>query len=104
MFNRGPFPYGGDGSTISQAGTTVLRPLGNPNAIASVRVAIDVGAWENSRFVLPGGQSGNPFSPHYDDQLPLWRRGESVPIAWTPETVRTATKHELLLKPLSRRA
>ena len=25
-------------------------------------------------FVLPGGQSGNPLSPHYDDLFPLWRR------------------------------
>jgi penicillin amidase len=29
-------------------------------------------------FVLAGGQSGNPFSPHYADLLPLWERGENV--------------------------
>jgi penicillin amidase len=31
-------------------------------------------------FALAGGQSGNPFSPHYADLLPLWARGESVPL------------------------
>ncbi|MEE8486759.1 MAG: penicillin acylase family protein, partial [Gemmatimonadota bacterium] len=30
-------------------------------------------------FVLiPTGQSGNPFSRHYDDMLPLWREGRLV--------------------------
>ena len=52
---------------------------------------VDVGAWRNSRFSLPGGQSGNPLSPHYDDLFPLWQRGEGVPIAWTAEEVRQAS-------------
>ena len=100
VFNRGPFPYGGDGSTLAQAGTTPLQPLSNPLAIASVRAVIDVGAWENCRFALPGGQSGNPFSPHYDDLLAFWHRGEGVPIAWSPEAVGRATRHTLTLEPL----
>ncbi|RMH11506.1 MAG: hypothetical protein D6701_14995 [Gemmatimonadetes bacterium] len=31
-------------------------------------------------FVLPGGQSGLPRSPHAFDQLPRWERGELVPL------------------------
>jgi penicillin amidase len=31
--------------------------------------------------VLPGGQSGNPFSPHHDDQLDMWADGEYKPLA-----------------------
>jgi penicillin amidase len=61
---------------------------------------IDVGAWENSRFTMPGGQSGDPFSPHYDDMLPLWLRGAGVPIAWSPERVRAAAVSTLYLLPL----
>ena len=101
IFNRGPFPYGGDGSTLAQAGMTPLHPLSNPLAIASVRAVIDVGAWENSRFVLPGGQSGNPFSTHYDDLLQFWHRGEGVPIAWSADAVASATVHTLSLRPLA---
>jgi penicillin amidase len=104
IFNRGPFPWGGDGGTVSQAGTPVLNPLANPNPIASVRAVIDVGEWENSRFVLPGGQSGNPFSPHYDDLLPLWLQGEGVAIAWSSEAVAAARKHTLKLMPLRHRS
>ncbi len=58
------------------------------------------GAWDEARFVLPGGQSGNPFSPHYDDLLALWRRGEGVPIAWSREAVERAALKTLRLLPL----
>jgi penicillin amidase len=60
---------------------------------------MDVGAWGNSRFILPGGQSGNPFSPHYADQFALWQRGEGVAIAWTAEEVKNATCTTLELAP-----
>jgi penicillin amidase len=26
--------------------------------------------------VIPGGQSGNPGSPHYDDMIETWREGK----------------------------
>jgi penicillin amidase len=94
MFNRGPFPWGGDGNTISQASGT------SPMVVASLRTAIPVGDWDEARFVLPGGQSGNPFSPHYDDQLPLWQRGEGIPIAWSKEAVEGASVSALRLVPL----
>ena len=65
----------------------------------SLRAVFDVGAWHNSRFVLPGGQSGNPLSKHYDDMVKLWRRGEGVPIAFTQEEVAAATTTVLTLEP-----
>jgi penicillin G amidase len=95
LFNRGPFPWGGDGNTVSQAGGT------SPMVIASLRAVIPVGDWDEARFVLPGGQSGNPFSPHYDDLLPLWQRGEGVPIAWSREALSSATVTRLTLSPLA---
>lgn len=50
-------------------------------------------------FVLRGGQSGNPCSRHYDDQLPLWRRGDAVPMPWSEEAVAKATTETLRLEP-----
>jgi penicillin G amidase len=91
VFNLGPVPCGGDTDTINQASVFPLTPTTDCKNIASLRAVIDVGGWANSRFVLPGGQSGNPLSPHYDDLFPLWQRGEGVPIAWTPDEVRAAT-------------
>ena len=76
VFNLGPFPWGGDADTISQAAPLPLSATSGPMFIASLRMVADVGNWEDSRFSLPGGQSGNPCSPHYDDLLPLWQRGD----------------------------
>ena len=104
VFNRGPFPYGGDGNTVSQAASSIRRFGANPGAIASLRAVIDVGDWEAARFSMPGGQSGNPLSPHYDDQLPLWLRGEGVPIPWSSDAVEAAVRQTLRLLPLDGRA
>lgn len=99
VFDRGPYPFGGDTHTISQASVPPLDPLGNPVAIASLRMVVDVGAWYAARWVLAGGQSGNPVSPHYDDQLAPWLRGEGIPIAWTEEEVAAAATADLRLLP-----
>ncbi len=37
-----------------------------------LRHIIDLGNPLNSRSVIPGGQSGNPFSEHFDDLFQLW--------------------------------
>jgi penicillin amidase len=100
VFNLGPIPFGGDADTINQAAVLPLDPLAPADNIASVRVVLDVGAWHNSRFALPGGQSGNPLSPHYDDQFALWQQGEGVPIAWTDDEVCRATRDTLELLPV----
>ena len=99
VFNLGPFPWGGDTNTISQGGVDLASPVANPTAIAAMRMVVDVGNWEASRFVLPGGQSGNPLSPHYDDMLPLWQRGDGVPIAWSGPEVERAARSTLRLVP-----
>lgn len=99
VFNRGPFPWGGDVNTVSVSAPDPVDPIVNPLSIASLRMVVDVGNWDEGRFSLPGGQSGNPLSPHYDDLLPLWRTGEGVPIAWSPEALRRTTRATLRLAP-----
>ncbi len=100
IFNLGPLRWGGDANTVSQAGPDPLQPAGPTTvAIASLRMTIDVGDWERCRFVLPGGQSGNPYSPHYADQLGLWEKGDGLPIPWADDEVEAATHDELRLVP-----
>jgi penicillin amidase len=97
-FNIGPVPMGGDAQTPMQAATGPLHPFDNPGFLANTRVVIDLGDFERSRFVLAGGQSGNPLSPHYRDLFALWQRGEGVPIAWSDAAVAAATTHTLILE------
>lgn len=41
---------------------------------ASYRLVADFG--DRSLDVIPGGNDGSALSDHYEDQLPLWARGE----------------------------
>jgi penicillin amidase len=99
FFNLGPMPFGGDGNTIQQATAFPLDPTANPLAIPSLRMAVDVGNWDDARYSLPGGQSGNPCSTHYDDQLDVWLRGEGIPIAFSKDAVEQAIQNQLVLRP-----
>ncbi len=99
VLNIGPLRVGGDGNTVAQAGVRPIDPVRNPGAIANHRMVIDLADVERSRFVLAGGQSGNPLSPHYRDLLELWLRGEGVAIPWSAEAVEAATVERLALRP-----
>jgi penicillin amidase len=87
LFNLGPISWGGDINTICQAEFTAGDPTSNPTSFASLRAVYDIGNWEESRFSLPGGQSGNPLSSHYSDQFKHWLKGEGIPIAWSKERI-----------------
>lgn len=99
IFNLGPFECPGDENTVLQAGSIGDDPFGAPGVVPSLRMVLDVGDWDRSLFSLPGGQSGNPFSPHYSDLLPKWLKGAGVPIPWTPQAIHAATVETLTLKP-----
>ncbi len=44
--------------------------------------------------VYPGGQSGNPGSPHYDTGLDHWAKGEYFALSfWTNES-EAANRHK----------
>jgi penicillin amidase len=99
VFNLGPFPWGGDANTISQAAVSFLAPTANSPFVASMRMAVDVGEWDSNRFILPGGQSGNPMSPHYDDQLDLYREGGAISIIWSSEKLAATMIDALEIRP-----
>lgn len=99
VFNLGPMPMGGDSNTPMQASSGPIRPFGNAGFLANTRCVFDLGDSAASRFSLAGGQSGNPFSPHYRDLFELWRRGSGVPIAWTAAEVVATTRDTLVLEP-----
>lgn len=98
-FNLGPFPCGGDCNTISQAGARPATPTAFTHNMANLRAVFDLADPARSRFVLCGGQSGNPCSPHYADQLPLWLAGEALTPPWHQADVIRAAKATLRLLP-----
>lgn len=79
VLGRGPYPKSGHGMSVNNAQydwnsdfSMILGP--------SVRRIVDLGNADFSLSVLPTGQSGNPLSSHFDDQIRMWLEGEYKPI------------------------
>ena len=93
-------PRGGGLLTVDVAAHrfSSRRPFENTSG-ASMRAIYDFADLDDSRFILPTGQSGILFSDHYDDQMPLWLAGEYLTIPTDPAAVEAATEHTLQLTP-----
>jgi penicillin amidase len=97
LFNLGPSPRPGDGSTVDATyfGGSSFDQL----AGASYREIFDLSDWDNALGVNVPGQSGQPGSPHYDDLLPLWLHGQYFPLRYSKQTIDRETTDVLELKP-----
>jgi penicillin amidase len=69
------------------------------NAGASVRMVLDVGAWDNSVIINTPGQSGNAASAHYRDLFPLWAAGQHIPFRWSRDAVDAAAERVINVVP-----
>ncbi len=98
VFNAPSIPCGGDCNTISQAGVLPLKPLEPTGNMANLRIVFDCADFSNTRVVLCGGQSGNPYSPHHLDLFRKWADGASVPFLWTPQEILKGAKATLRLE------
>jgi penicillin amidase len=99
VFGVGPIPFGGDSSTIAQGTVDLLNPRGNPLGTANLRAVMDLSDWRRSRFSLLGGQSGNPLSENYEDQIEAFR-GVGFELAWTDRDIADRARHSLRLAPV----
>jgi penicillin amidase len=102
IFNLGPLPGWGDNTTVNQAGLEFWKPLKHSTVTAHLRSVIEIGNFGASRFSLLGGQSGNPFSPHYSKLVDLHLKGEGVPIHWDDAELERHTQQRLRLVPTTR--
>ncbi|OYV62853.1 MAG: hypothetical protein B7Z72_14720, partial [Gemmatimonadetes bacterium 21-71-4] len=46
----------------------------------SWRLVVDLGPEVKAWDTYPGGQSGNPASPQYEDRIPQWLAGQLSPV------------------------
>ncbi len=66
---------------------------------AGYRAVYDLADLADTRFVIAGGQSGNPFSGWYDTLFERWRDGEYIRIAGSREAVAAGAIGTLNLVP-----
>lgn len=97
-FDPPSFPIGGDGDTVMATG---IVPAAGPEATygALCRYAFDVGEWDNSRWAVFGGASGDPGSPHHTDQTAAWSRCGMVPMRYAWPGIEAAATSRTVLQP-----
>ncbi|HAT75314.1 MAG TPA: penicillin acylase family protein, partial [Flavobacterium sp.] len=100
VFNVGSFEVPGSAEVINNlffsfTDSGKYEVKGGP----STRRVIDFSDIENSLSILPTGQSGNPFSKHYNDQAEMYNTGKFRKMKMNKEEiVKTSTKLVFLPK------
>ncbi len=67
---------------------------------ASVRMVMDVGAWDNSVVINTPGQSDDPMSAHYRDLFPMWAEGSYAPLRFSRAAVDQDAEDVIHLTPV----
>ncbi|HQU83243.1 MAG TPA: penicillin acylase family protein [Pyrinomonadaceae bacterium] len=71
----------------------------NVGSSVSMRHIASAGNWDETRHVIPLGQSGNPKSPFYEDQFEAWRTGIPAIFPFTKSAVEKAAREVILMTP-----
>jgi penicillin amidase len=66
---------------------------------AGYRGIYDLADPERSLYVISTGQSGNLFSPHYDDLLGMWAKGDYIAIPTDAKAISDSAINRLVLQP-----
>ncbi|MDT8343721.1 MAG: penicillin acylase family protein [Thermohalobaculum sp.] len=90
---------GGDYTLLrGQTPGTGAEPFANVHA-AGLRVVYDFADLDRSVMIISTGQSGHPFSRHYDDLGDLWARGDMIPMSMRDEDARAGGLGTMTLRP-----
>jgi len=92
--DRGGMAVRGDGFTVCPGGEG-----GDVEGGASWRMVVDFAHPEHSFGVYPGGESEDPTSPHYDDQVKPWTEGKYLPLSFyvSPEFFQAGEVESILV-------
>jgi penicillin amidase len=95
----GQIPGFGSADFVSGGSATTVNAQGSGFG-PSWRMVVELGARPKGFGILPGGQSGNPGSPFYDDQLSSWEAGRLRPLLFfaNPADFPASTIKTLTLK------
>jgi penicillin amidase len=100
LFNVGPLPLAGGHEVINNTAfsqrPTGLYKIGHG---PSRRAIIDFADLEHGQTILPTGQSGNPMSPHYNDQAEMYAKGQYRTMLFNKAEIEAAAKYRLTFSP-----
>ena len=82
--------------TVNKGEYEVLKDF-DQSVGASFRRIVDINNMNNTQFVIPTGQSGQPNSPHYDDQAVLYNAGKYRTTLFDENFIRNNEQLRLLV-------
>ena len=95
--NRGPWNLGGGEAAVNATGWNAAGGYG-VIWVPSMRMVVNVGDWDKSRWINLTGASGHAFSAHYTDQTDKWADGELLDWSYGKGAVDKSTVDTLTLK------
>ena len=82
----GPVRRAGDGYSPNNGAYSLLKPFA-VRTHPSERQIVDLADVDASLSIIPTGQSGQPYSPHWGDQTQLWASGQYKPMALSRDKI-----------------
>ncbi|OEJ95835.1 penicillin acylase family protein [Streptomyces thermolilacinus] len=98
LLNRGPWNLSGGEAAVNATGWNAAGGYGVV-WVPSMRMVVNVGDWDRSRWINLTGASGHAYHPHYTDQTDLWAKGELLAWPFSARAVDAAKADHLVLKP-----
>ncbi len=93
QFKIDPLPQRGNGYGGG------LGPTVNVGPSVSMRLIADTSNWDNTQHTIATGQSGDPKSPHYKDQVMDWYNTTPRVFPFSKQAVQKAAKQTVTLVP-----
>ncbi len=102
IFDVAPVARPGDSTTINVGGSGGFSddPANfDQRTVPSMRQIIDLSNFDNSVWVTTTGESGQPFSAHYSDLVPLWDQGRYQKMLFTASAIAKDNQALLIMQP-----
>ncbi|WP_430377696.1 penicillin acylase family protein [Streptomyces sp. B1-3] len=96
--NRGPWKLSGGEATVNATGWNAAGGYGVV-WVPSMRMVVNLGDLDKSKWINLTGASGHAYSAHYTDQTGKWAKGELLDWSFSDAAVDRSTSDTLVLKP-----
>jgi penicillin amidase len=102
VFGTQPVARPGDNVTVNVGGDESFAhdpPTYAQQTVSSMREIIDLGDFDTSLWVTTTGESGEPYSNHYTDLIPLWDQNQYQHMEYTSTAEAKSAVDLLTLTP-----
>lgn len=102
IFDVAPVARPGDSTTVNVGGNGRFSddPANyNQRTVPSLRQIIDLSDFDKSVWVTTTGESGQPFSAHYSDLVPMWDQNHYQAMLFTPSAIAKDNQALLIMQP-----